>query len=253
LPRIGERIDARGNFDGNIFLADTVSLATTTNPDPVPAATDIDFVATVTAIQSAGRVTVRRDNGVIYTVNTRLDVPANVNIGDRVRITGETTGNNIANVDSIVLAQNNTPNRGPVNFEATVTDIPSTTQILARRDNGVTYTVTSTGLLPRNLAVGDRVQIAGELTGRNLVAVERVTRVRTGDTTTEPRPGAIVRLRGTVESSQGRMLQVRGDDNRLYTVRANNASVFPNGAIIRIIGTYENDVLVASSVTRVRE
>jgi len=254
LPRIGERIEARGNFDGNIFVAESVALSSVPVPTPTPApvATAIDFEATVTAIQSAARITVRRDSGIIYTVNTRTSLPNSVNIGDRVRITGETSGGNVANVDRILLVQSGEPTRGAVSFEAAVTEVQSLRQIIVRRDNNTSYTVTSQENLPANLANGDRVQINGDLTGRNLVSVTRVTRVGGTGNNNNPRPGLTVRLRGTVESSQGRMLQIRGEDNKLYSVRIYNDSRFANGEFLRIIGTYDNDIIVATNIQRGR-
>jgi len=131
---------------------------------------NLDFYATV---ESAGRdrLTVRADDGQQFTVTTRDSISSSINRGDRVRVTGESSGRNVITEARVTFVGNN--GNGPfgqtVNFLGTVQDgSEGGRNITVRGDNGRSFTVR-----PNNTTTfrrGERVRIIGRVDGSAIEA-----------------------------------------------------------------------------------
>ena len=136
----------------------------------------VDFPATVASVGSYSRVTVRGDNGRVYTVEARNRLPYNLNAGDYVRIIGTWNGSVVTAEQIIVLREgyNGGSFDRQVDFPGIVSEVDRYRNTLnVRGDNGITYSVTYTGA--DRFGIGDRVRVVGLFDGYTVRATS-VTR-----------------------------------------------------------------------------
>ena len=149
----------------------------------------------------------------------------------------------------------NDTNDSAITIEGRVISVASSRQIVVRGDNGRTYTVTSRNSFSSDIDRGDRVRVNGRLTSNSRITTDRVTLVQDNDgdngDNDDNDNGQTVDFRGTVQADVvGNTISVRGDNGQTYTVRLNNDSNYNRGERVRVVGSYVNGVVVATSITR---
>jgi hypothetical protein len=152
----GDRVEVRGQYEGDIFVADTVRVTSDT------AARRTRVTGTVESVRSATRLTMRDENDRIITVVTATPFPATITEGDSIRAVGSLNGT-IMNAERVVLLTDRpgeTATGRPVSFNATVESVDAVARTLqVRGDNGVAYVIRFNGA--GRFAPGDLVRIVG--------------------------------------------------------------------------------------------
>lgn len=232
--------------------------------------------ATVTRDLGGNRFEVRADDNRLFTVRTPQGEPRRLNVGDRVQLTGVLNNNNVFVADDIRIISNTTTTNGNSGtMAATVTRDLGGNRFEVRADDNRLFTVRSREGEPRRLSVGDRVELTGYINNGNVFVAEDVrlvsnarnnnrnnnnrnnnrnNRNNRGNRSTRnaygTRNGDIVDFNATVVSSNGNYIEVRGDNGRTYNVRIPNRSTFARGERIRVVGTFANGNVQATSVAR---
>jgi outer membrane lipoprotein SlyB len=224
---------------------------------------DITLRGLVTRDLSGDSFTLRADNGRTYRVVAQNE-PRNLSNGDRVEVYGSIqNGTFYAARVSLLNDRDGGWNGGypgnnqRIDFQGTALRVYSQYRLDVRGDNGRTYQVTSEDNFSNRINNGDRVRVAGVFTGGNDIRAEKVQLVddRNGSWNgSNPGYGSLVDFPGRVESSSYNngvaTLRVRGDNGRNYTVYIRSNTRYRNGERVRVVGTFTNGVVYASTVTR---
>jgi archaellum component FlaF (FlaF/FlaG flagellin family) len=206
------------------------------------------MTGTVIREVGGGRFEVRADDGRTFSVRSSASETRRVRTGDRVELVGYLTDRNTFVADSVrVIGQGSGDSNSNIDFYATVLST-SSNRLTVRADDGQTFTVNTRRAYSSSINRGDRVRVTGLSTNRNVVSSATVELVSNNGGTVGNND--TVDFNGTVISSDGRSLQVRGDNGRTYNVRVNNDSVFRRGERVRITGTTRNGIVYATGVGR---
>jgi translation initiation factor IF-1 len=178
----GDRVEVRGDRNGNKIRANGVRILDDRNPGkpgrpPRHGQHKNTLIGQVTRDLRGNNFEVRGSDGRRYEVVLNYNEPRRLSAGDRVLVLGDLEGRTF--YGEKVRIVNNTDNYGrygngqTANFAGRVTDVRSNNVILVRADNGRTYQVRSRDVLPRRLNDGSRVRIIGQIEG-NVVYVNKV-------------------------------------------------------------------------------
>jgi len=266
-----DRVTVNGYFTSGLFIANSLSIVAN-NAVGRPAGRPmgnirqpITLSGVVTANLAGRQFRMRSTDGREFRVIINAGrEPVALSRNDRVTVTGYfTAGNFIASSVSVTRNQGNwvpgSVRTGQRTFTGTVVSVGSATKMWVQASNGMTYEVVTRTPLSSAITVGDTVQVTGSGSAQSL-QVSRVTLIR-NNAYRNTWPGAVnqngqaVNFAGTVVrvtrvfGSVGD-LQVRGDNGQTYRVRASNATNFQYNNRVRVIGTYRNGTVQASSVTR---
>lgn len=198
------------------------------------------------------RFEVRGDDGRVFVVDTGGRESERITVGDRVRLNGAFE-NQIFIAQNVRLTRNtgdgdnNGNTNGRLNISGTVTRDLVGDRFQIRADDGVVYSVDTNNRESRRITVGDRVQVSGTLNGRIISAdsVRILLNTRPGSGY-----GATV-LRGVVTRDlYGREFQIRAENGRTYTVRADDAEPLrlSRGDRVEVRGTLNSTLFFAQSV-----
>lgn len=156
----------------------------------------------------------------------------------------------------------NSPASQSVDFQATALRVFARNRLDVRSDSGQVYSVSSDDNYSADIHDGDRVRVAGIFTGGNAIRAEKVQLVANsgygygsgyGNSGNYGSSNS-VNFGGRVDSvrtDRGVVtLGVRGDNGQLYTVRYYSNAYFGIGERVRVVGSYANGVVNASSVSR---
>jgi len=219
------------------------------DPEPeYPVGQRVTLTGVVTRITGNDSFEMRTGNNTIIDVQTERRLPATVNVGDRVEVTGDLIDNSMS--DSTVRVAGAAPAATRATVQGTVTAVLSATRLTLRNPAGTTITVDSRAVLPADINTGDVVRVTGLLAG-NFIDAERVVRLRAGNNTPDT-GGQTVNFSGVVESVNGatKMAQIRGDNGQLYAVRFRGAATFARNDRVRVSGTYANGITTATRIER---
>lgn len=220
---------------------------TSSYPGGAEAGGVVTIMGTVTRdLPGTRRFEIVTDRGLLTTVHTQDGAPANLSKGDRVRLSGQMVDNVFEAESARVIRDANRR----VRTEGTVLSILSATRFTMRTDDNRVLTVVTTQPFAASITEGDRVRVPGAIRG-DLINADRVVLLTNGTTTPNITTQA-VSFSGVVESldAVSRVLQVRGDNGQSYLVRFNGANTFRRNDRVRVVGTYNGDITVASSITR---
>jgi len=219
------------------------------------------MVATVIRDLGGGRFEVRADDNRTFTVRSSANQTRRMRSGDRVELVGYLTDQNVFVADTVNIVgsgynggyNGGSYNNSNIDFYATVLSASSSNRLTVRADDGQTFYVTTRNNYSSSVNRGDRVRVVGYSTNRNVVSSASVTLVsNNGGGNYGGSYGQTVDFNGTVvnSNSRGGVVQVRGDNGRTYTVRPNNDSTFNRGERVRVVGTYNNGTIYATSINR---
>lgn len=154
---VGDYVVVQGQYRNNVFVADSISLVNNAGGNAV-------VRGTVVSVISGNRITVRGDNGVVFTAISNTPLSVNVTPGDIVQVSGtrNANNNNVRNATVTLLTNvNNNPVTGQnVDFRATVVSYDEIGRSLqVRGDNGQIYLVRYFG--NERFYSGDRVRVVG--------------------------------------------------------------------------------------------
>jgi translation initiation factor IF-1 len=173
----GDRVELRGDFERNLFIADYVRIIRNNgsgnggwnngggwnNPQSVQR-------GVVTRDGSGRDFSLRLDNNRTITVRAQNGEPVRLTRGDYVEVRGYFSGNIFLARDVRILRNDD---RRRVDFQATVIRRESYNRIIVRGDNRRTYTVTTNSSLDR-FDRNDRVRVVGILNGDSVTAASVV-------------------------------------------------------------------------------
>lgn len=200
VVRVGERVRVRGRVDGSTFLAQRVEFdrsvdrrddrrdggwrddgdrrddggwRDTPRDRNDEGNREVNFPATVESRESSHRLTVRGDNGRLYILESRTNLPQNISTGSRVRVQGSAVGNQVR-LQRVIAINDGLRGEQYVNFRGTVEGVEDFNRLRVRADNGRTYTIRSQNAL--NIERGDRVRVRGNY-ARGLITASSIERV----------------------------------------------------------------------------
>lgn len=209
----------------------------------------------VTRDLSGRRFEIRADNGRRYVVNSSRPEPVRLTVGDRVQLQGrfDDRDRTAFFADNVRITRDddrdNTGQGSQVNFKGTVVSIQGNTRLIVRGDNNRTYTVDTNSGLDSRISTGDRVQISGYGQSRD-VTNATVSLLR--DNGSGSSYNGSVQFSGTITKIGQRrsILTVKGNNGKTYLVSGANINDFRVGQRVRVVGTANNGVVAATSVTR---
>ena len=199
IARVGDRVRVRGAIDGSTFLAQRIQLERDIGDGDwrgddrdrdwrgddrdrdwrdedrrdINGRREVNFPATVESRESALRLTVRGDNGRLYLLQSRTNLPRSITIGSRVRVQGSAVGNQVR-LERIVTLDETRRSDQFVNFRAVVERVEDFNRLRVRADNGRIYSVRVQGVM--NVREGDRVRVRGNY-ARGLITVANIERI----------------------------------------------------------------------------
>lgn len=243
---IGSAIVAYGTFaDDDTFVAERVDTDTLSDRARV-------LRGSVTRVNSNTAFEMRGDDGLTYRVRLQPDDPHRVVVGDRVEVTGAVGDDRLIAADRVVLIDEYDTNdgRNTVDFPATIISIATRNRLLARGDNGRNYSVTTVTPIGKDYRVGDHVRIAGH-TENGIVIADRLTPLQDETEAPDERrvnfPGTVVRVQRFDDYDD---LQIRGDNDHIYSVRYRNDSNLRVNDRVRVVGIYRDNRVLADTITR---
>ncbi len=257
----GDRVTVRGKLDTSdrtLIIATSV-----THPNGVGGVgngLNVTLSGIVTRDPAGNQFSLRTDDGRTYRVITNNQEPGWLTNGDRVTVRGKRTAANSTLIIATSVTHPNGTGVGAgtgqsVSIGGVVTRDRSGNQFTLRADNGQTYRVTTTNREPGWLTNGDRVIVRGRFDARDrdLIIATSVDHPAGTVRTNNTGGNAAVNFFGRVEtvSNNGliRTLRVRGDNGAVYVVTYRNLQTFRVGDRVRVIGTFSNGKVTASSVS----
>jgi len=162
----GDRVELRGDFEKQLFIADSVRILDNRGPN----AGQQNTLSGRVVRDIYGRdFELRRDNGSVVRVRSLRPEPIRLSNGDRVTVKGHFEGSLFIARD-VDIQRND--DRQKVDFPGTVERRVESGRLLVRGDNGRTYTVISNASFSR-FDRDDRVRVRGFVNG-DIVAADSV-------------------------------------------------------------------------------
>lgn len=240
----GDRVELRGNFEGGLFVADSVKIL---RKDGNNGNGNITVTGVVTRdLAGKDRFTVRLDNGRVTEVISRPTEPVSLSPGDRVELRGDFE-KQLFIADSVRILKNVGPGANQqTTIRGRITRDFAGRDFEVLRDNGQTTRARSLRPEPLRLSKGDRVELKGHFEGAIFMTPE-VNITRNDD-------GQNVDFQATVvrRLTAGR-LEVRNGSGRIYTVISNASLVrYDRNDVVRIVGFINGNLVSASKIEMIQ-
>jgi len=260
---VNDRVEVRGRRDRaerDVIHADSVREISATG-NAGNQADRIFLTGAITRMLSGNDFTLRASDGRTYTVRSRDGISKWMVPGAQIEVRGwrnpKPSIPDFIQADSVRLVQEQENNFGQrADLTGTVVRLHSPTRMDLRAEDGRTYGVTYVRALPSSVSVGDRVRVVGRTTSTSGVAADSIGIINDRNAAAKSstgKNGASVNFPGRVETVKNngliRNLRVRGDNGQVYTVQYRNLQTFKVGDRVRVIGTFNNGAVNASSVT----
>jgi hypothetical protein len=228
----------------------------------------------VTDDNSGRDFTIRLRNGSSYNSGNRVRVfaqdgePSRLSEGDLVRVYGYFQNNNTGGTfiaRSVNIVRQDVTDRyddGDDNdrrsFNATVSNVDRNSRRLTVYANNRSFTVYARNSFSSSINRGDRVRVTGDINNSTVrdARVELLSNNNGGSFGGYGGYGgnSQISFPATVVDTRDRSdtLRVRGDNGREYSVRWRNSDDYDRGDRVRVRGYYEDGIIIASDVDRIR-